>query len=196
MSRLHPLSEMKFATAVIIINVVFSITMLIAMIAFVDDVASTLTIYFDLGEEEKWQIISKFKTPLITALLGLLAFNIISMLVCFFYSKRLFTCLDNLIKQMDLILVGEDKEFPNSNFSRQFSSIERKLNQIKNEFQEGKVIKKSSANDMKAISKYLQSLDTGSTPPKPLTLSTSPQLAEQLNNLAAHFYPEKLDDAK
>ena len=109
MNKMRPFFTAKFALPISIWSAAFSLAMLTALIFFVDDVASVLTVYFELNADQKWQIISKFKTPLLIALSSLLCFNVVTILLCTFYSARLFNMLDTMLKWLDLILVGEDR---------------------------------------------------------------------------------------
>lgn len=197
LNGLRSLMELRFAPAIIVINILFSLVILAALVVFVDDVASALTVYFELGDEEKWQIVSKFKTPIILAVLGLVFFNIGSVLLCFFYSHKIFSCLDNTIRQMDFILVGEERDLAVAGFSSQFSALGRKLRQLRAELKQKRVDNMAFTRDMATVAQYLHDLDAENGKPlRPVSLSTSPLVAERLNSLTEHFFAEKLDDAR
>lgn len=197
LNRLRFLMELRFAPAVIGVNILFSLVFIVALIVFIDDVASALTVYFELGDEEKWQIVTKFKTPIIMAVLGLILFNLGSVLVCLFYSRKIFVCLDNAIKQMDFILVGGEQELVIGGFSRQFSALGRKLEQLKVELKQKRVGNAAFTRDMATVAQYLHDLDKENGKPlRSVSLPTSPLVAERLNSLTEHFFAEKLDDAR
>lgn len=104
--------------------------MLVAMALFVDDVASTLAVYFELDSAEKWQIVGKFSTPILIAIVSLLAFNVIATLVCLYYSLLTHTYIDNLIKNINLALIGEPSIHTVRGFSSQTTTLANKLTQL------------------------------------------------------------------
>ena len=123
-------AESKWATLLLTVNAVFSVFMLVAMAVFVDDVASTLAIYFELGAAEKWQIVGKFSTPILIAVASLLLFNAIATLICLYYSLLTHKYIDSLIKNINLTLIGEPSIHTVKGFSSQTTTLANKLTQL------------------------------------------------------------------
>lgn len=196
MSKMRPFFAAKFALPLSVWSATFSLTMLAALIFFVNDVASVLTVYFELNADQKWQIISKFKTPLLIALGSLLCFNAVTILLCAFYSSRLFDGLDTMLRWLDLILVGEDRRLNPSSFSEQSAALSRKLLQLQEEFAHSRNTSKDLQTGLKTIENYLHTLQSADTKPPPLTLTTAPEVASQLNELAAQLFPAPTDKAQ
>ena len=134
MTRWRSLFESNLAKTIIALNILFSVAMLGALILFVDDVATVLTAYFELGVEEKWQIISKFKFPLVMGGLSLLCFNILALMVCVHHSSKIYNYFDSLVRNIDLMLVEESSNFNNQGFSQQTAALSKKLTQVQNSF--------------------------------------------------------------
>lgn len=126
-------AETKWATMLLTLNALFSVFILIAMAIFVDDVASTLAIYFELGAEDKWQIIGKFSTPIIISIVSLLVFNAIAALICLYYSLANHSYLDSLIKNINLTIIGERPHHKVKGFSTQTTTLANKLVQLQNQ---------------------------------------------------------------
>ena len=196
MRKMRPFLAAKFALPISVWGAVFSLTMLAALIFFVNDVASVLTVYFDLNVDQKWQIISKFTTPLLIAFGALLCFNVVTIMLCAFYSARLFNGLDTMLRWLDLILVGEDRRLNPSAFSSQSEALSRKLLQLQEEFAHNRNTSKDLRTDLKTITNYLHELQSSDSKPQPLTLTSAPELATQLNELAAELYPAATDKAQ
>lgn len=195
--KISPFTELKFPVATVTINTLFSLIVLGGLIFFVYDVASVLSVYFEVGDSGKWQIISKFKTPIITTVIALLLFNILSVFVCLFCGKEIFLFIDRTIKQIDRFLVGDEHQVIDSRFSRQFSGLSRKLGQLQDETRSRRAEQLAISNDVQAISNYLNELLTEEDiQPPPLRLNNYPQLAEQLNELATKIYPLAIDKAQ
>lgn len=196
MKKMRPFLVTKFAIPISACSIIFSLLLLGAMVFFVNDVASALTVYFDLNDDQKWEIISKFKTPLLFALVSLLSFNVITLLICAFYSRRMFSALDTMLRWVDLILVGEERHPLQVGFSSQSESLFRKLQQLQNEFIHTRNLNKSVNSDLKNIEDYLATLHRTDTQPQPLQLQTAPALAVQINELAAQLFPAATDKAQ
>ncbi len=196
MNKMRPFFTAKFALPISIWSAAFSLAMLAALIFFVDDVASVLTVYFELNADQKWQIISKFKTPLLIALSSLLCFNVVTILLCTFYSSRLFNMLDTMLRWIDLILVGEDRRLNPISFSTQSAALSRKLLQLQDEFAHSRNTSKELQADLKSIERYLHTLQSADTKPQPLTLPAAPEVATQLNELVAQLFPATTDKAQ
>ncbi len=196
MNKIRPFLAAKFALPISIWGVVFSLAMLVALIFFVDDVASVLTVYFELSADQKWQIISKFTTPLLIALGTLLCFNAVTILLCTFYSTRLFGTLDTMLKWVDLILVGEDRHLNPPPYSAQSAALSRKLWQLQEELAHSRNLSRGLRKDLKTIEHFLHALQSSDTQPQPLTLTAAPEVAAQLNELAAHLSPPSIDRAQ
>ena len=195
--KISPFTELKFPVATVTINVLFSLIVLGGLAFFVYDVASALSVYFEVGDAGKWQIISKFKTPIITTVIALLLFNTLSLFVCLFCGKEIFSFIDRTVKQLDRFLVGDEQKVTDSKFSRQFSGLSRKIGQLQDEIKTRRAEQLLTSADVRAISDYLQSLLTEEdVQPQPLQLNAYPQLAEQLNELATKIYPLELDKAQ
>ena len=193
MSKMRPFFAAKFALPISVWSAAFSLVMLAALIVFVDDVASVLTVYFELNTDQKWQIISKFKTTLLIALSALLCFNVVTIMLCTFYSGRLFNTLDTMLRWLDLILVGEDRRLNPIAFSTQSAAMSRKLLQLQEEFAHSRNTSKARQADLKTIERYLHTLPSAATKPQPPTLTTAPEVATQLNELAAQLFPATTD---
>lgn len=195
--KISPFTELKFPVATVTINVLFSLIVLGGLVFFVYDVASVLSVYFEVGDAGKWQIIGKFKTPIITTIIALLLFNTLSLFVCLFCGKEIFSFIDRTIKQLDRFLVGDEHKVADSKFSRQFSGLSRKIGQLQNEIKNRRAEQLLTSADVRAISDYLQNLLTEEdVQPQPLQLNSYPQLAEQLSELATKIYPLELDKAQ
>ena len=195
--RISPFTELKFPVATVTINTLFSLIVLGGLVFFVYDVASVLSVYFEVGDSGKWQIISKFKAPIITTVVALLLFNVSSLFVCLFCGKEIFSFIDRTIKQLDRFLVGDEHKVVDSGFSRQFSGLSRKIGQLQDETKSRRAEQLATSADVQAISNYLHNLLTEEdVQPQPLQLNAYPQLAEQLNELATRIYPLKVDQAQ
>lgn len=195
--KISPFTELKFPVATVTINVLFSLIVLGGLVFFVYDVASVLSVYFEVGDAGKWQIISKFKTPIITTVIALLLFNTLSLFICLFCGKEIFSFIDRTIKQLDRFLVGDEHKVADSGFSRQFSGLSRKIGQLQDEIKSRRAEQLLTSADVRAISDYLHNLLTEEdVQPQPLQLNAYPQLAEQLNELATKIYPLELDKAQ
>lgn len=193
--KISPFTELKFPVATVTINVLFSLIVLGGLVFFVYDVATALSVYFEVGDSGKWQIINKFKTPIITTVVATLLFNVLSLFVCLFCGKEIFSFIDRTIKQVDRFLVGDEHKVVDSRFSRQFSGLSRKIGQLQDETKNRRTKQAKTSADIQAISNHLHSLLAEETPP-PLQLTTYPQLAEQLNELATRIYPFEVDKAQ
>ena len=196
MSKMRPFLAAKFAVPISVWCAIFSLAILGALMFFVNDVASVLTVYFDLNVDQKWQIISKFQTPLLIALITLFSFNVVTLLLCSFYSGRLFSSFDTMTKWLDLIIVGEDRRLAPVAFSPQAEALSRKLHQLQDEFAHSRSTNKEQQTDFQTITRYLHDLQSADTKPTPLTLTTAPEVATHLNELAAHFFPAPTDKAQ
>ena len=196
MNKMRPFFVAKFALPISVWSATFSLVMLTALIFFVNDVASVLTVYFELNADQKWQIVSKFKTPLLIAFSSLLCFNVVTIMLCTFYSARLFSVLDTMLKWLDLILVGEDRRLNPISFSTQSAALSRKLLQLQEEFAHSRNTNKDLQADLKTVERYLHMLQSTDTKPQPLTLNAAPELATQLNELAAQLFPATTDKAQ
>ena len=196
MNKIRPFLAAKFALPISVWSAIFSLVMLAALVFFVNDVASVLTVYFDLNADQKWQIISKFKTPLLIAFGSLLCFNVVTFLLCTFYSARLFSGLDTMLRWLDLIIVGEDRRLNPTSFSTQAAALSRKLLQLQEEFAHSRNTNKDCQANLKTIASYLHTLQSSDTKPPPLTLTTAPEIATHLNELAAQLFPTTIDRAQ
>ena len=196
MSKMRPFLAARFALPISVWSAVFSLTMLGALVFFINDVASVLTVYFDLNADQKWQIVGKFKTPLLIALGSLLCFNVVTILLCTFYSARLFSGLDTMLRWLDLILVGEDRRLNPSAFSAQSEALSRKLLQLQEEFAHNRNTSQDQQADLKSIASYLLALQSADTKPPPLTLTTAPEVATHLDELATQLFPAPTDKAQ
>ena len=197
MSKIRPFLAARFALPISVWCAIFSLIMLGALIFFVDDVASVLTVYFDLNVDQKWQIISKFKAPLLIALGGLLSFNIVTILLCTFYSTRLSSALDTMLRWVDLILVGEDRRLHPTSFSPQLAVLSRKLLQLQDEFAHSRNTSKDLQADFQTITRYLHLLQSADTKPQTPTLTAAPaEVATHLNELATQLFPPSTDKAQ
>ena len=196
MSKMRPFLAARFALPISVWCVFFSLTMLGALVFFVDDVASVLTVYFDLNVDQKWQIISKFKTPLLIALITLIIFNVIMLLLCVFYSNRLSSSFDTMTKWLDLIIVGEDRRLAPVAFSPQAETLSRKLHQLQHEFAHSRNTNKEQQADLHTITRYLHDLQSSATKPQLMTLTTAPEIAHHLNELATQLFPPPTDKAQ
>ena len=196
MSKMRPFFAAKFALPISVWSAAFSLVMLAALIFFVDDVASVLTVYFELNADQKWQIISKFRTPLLIALSALLCFNVVTILLCTFYSARLFSALDTMLRWLDLIMVGEDRRLTPASYSPQSAALSHKLQQLQEEFAHSRNTSKDLQADLNTIERYLRTLQSIDSRPPPLTLTTKPELAVQLNDLVAQLFPVPTDKAQ
>ena len=123
----------KWATLLLTLNALFSVFILVAMAIFVDDVASTLAIYFELGAEDKWQIIGKFSTPILISIVSLLVFNAAAAIVCLYYSLANHNYLDGIIKNINLTIIGERPLHKVKGFSTQTTTLANKLVQLQNQ---------------------------------------------------------------
>ncbi len=196
MSSMRPFFAAKFALPISVWSAVFSLVMLATLVFFVDDVASVLAVYFDLNADQKWQIIAKFKTPLLVGVSALLCFNVVTILLCTFYSTRLFKALDTMLRWLDLIIVGENLRLKPTSFSRQSAAMSNKLGQLQEEFAHSRNTSKDLQADMKTIERYLHTLQSAEIKPPPLTLTTAPEVATQLDELAAQLFPAAMDKAQ
>ncbi|MDE3268737.1 MAG: hypothetical protein OYH77_00455 [Pseudomonadota bacterium] len=131
-SKWQTLTESKWATRLLMLNAVFSVFILVALAIFVDDVASALAVYFELGAAEKWQIISKFSTPILMTIVSLLLFNAVAVLISVYYSFRSYNYVDSLIKNINLALIGEQPIHPVKAFSAQTTALASKFTQLQN----------------------------------------------------------------
>ena len=55
---------------------------------------------------------------------------------------------------------------------------------------------KDLRTDLKTITRYLHNLQSSDTKPQPLTLTSAPEIATQLNELVAELYPAATDKAQ